>query len=242
MIEVDSLLYGIDQRLNKLASNEHQQIPLEDKILALNNAQTKLILQKVSGNNNYKLGLDAFKKRYQDLQFLIENPEDHPLNLAETDSFLHKWIAYTAELTPEFMFYVDSYVIADKDECRDRVIYSNADLVKHADITLLLKDSNFKPSFEYQETILDISQDELHVYTDGTFIPKKLYTSYIRYPKKIDKEGYVNFDGTDSSNQNCELEAYLENELLDIVIESLAMYTENISAAQSAITRNQTNE
>jgi hypothetical protein len=89
---------------------------------------------------------------------------------------------------------------------------------------------------------VDISSDEIHYYTDGTFDVKIGYLSYIRYPKKIDKEGYINFDGTDSVNQDCELEDYLEDELLDIAVESLAMFTENISAAQSAITRIQTNE
>jgi len=49
MIPVDSLLYKIDQKLNKLSTNEHQQINLEDKILALNEAQIKLIKQKVDG-------------------------------------------------------------------------------------------------------------------------------------------------------------------------------------------------
>ena len=41
MIKVDSLLYKIDQRLNKLSSNAHQRIQLEDKILALNESQIK---------------------------------------------------------------------------------------------------------------------------------------------------------------------------------------------------------
>ena len=66
MIPVDSLLYKIDQKLNKLSTNEHQQIPLEDKILALNEAQIKLIKQKVDGFSTVSgRGLDAFKKRYE---------------------------------------------------------------------------------------------------------------------------------------------------------------------------------
>ncbi len=242
MIEVDSLLYEIDFRLNKLATNAHQQIPLENKIIALNNGQTKLVLRKVDGNNVYKEGLDAFKKRYQDLQSLIENPEDHGVVPTLSDPYLNKYIAQTSELDPKFMFYIDSYAISDKGDCEDRIIYTNADLVKHADIQLLLKDSNFKPSFEYQDTIVDISESELHIYTDGTFAPKEWYISYIRYPQKIDKEGYVNFDGTDSINQDCELEAYLKDELLDIVVGDLAMYTENISAANSAAQRSNSNE
>jgi len=234
MIEIDSLLYKLDQRLNKVASNIHQQIPLEDKILALNENQIKLVKTKIDPNNVYKLGLDAFKKRYQDLQFLVENYEDHPLNLTLSDPYLNKYIAYLSDITPEFMFYIDSYMIADKEQCKDRVIWSNGDLIKHADITLLLNNTNYKPSFEYQETIVDISSSELHYYTDGTFTPTKIYLSYIRYPYNMDKEGYVHFDGTDSVTINCELEKYLEDELLDLTYLDLSLYTENNEATQAA--------
>lgn len=242
MISVDSLLYKIDQRLNKLATNDHQEIALEDKLLVINESQIQLILNFIDTTNVHKIGLDGFKKRYQDLQFLIENTEDHPLELKISDKKLNRFIAYTSKLDPKYMFYIDSYILADKGKCKDHVIYTNADLVKHADITLLLKDSNFKPSFEYQETVLDISSDELHIYTDGTFTPTKLYISYIRYPKEVSVEGIVNFDGTDSIKQDCELESYLEDALLDITVQKLAMYTENNQAAQAVAIRKQTNE
>ena len=66
MIPVDSLLYKIDQKLNKLSTNEHQVVNLEDKILALNEAQIKLIKQKVDGwSTNSGYGMDAFKKRWE---------------------------------------------------------------------------------------------------------------------------------------------------------------------------------
>jgi hypothetical protein len=64
----------------------------------------------------------------------------------------------------------------------------------------------------------------------------------MRYPVYIDKEGYIKFDGSDSINQDCELEEYLEDELLDLTVQNLAMYTENQSAVQSSMMRIQTNE
>jgi hypothetical protein len=64
----------------------------------------------------------------------------------------------------------------------------------------------------------------------------------MRYPKYINKEGYVMLDGQDSFDQDCELETYLEDELLDLTVQNLAMYTENQSAVQSAQFRIQTNE
>lgn len=242
MILTESLLYGIDQRLNKLSSNAHQQIPLEDKILALNTGQLKLIKQKLDGNNVYKLGFDAFKKRYEDLQKLVENYDRHPLPLTKTDLILNKWVADITTLTPAYMFYVDAYLVADKGVCKNIRIDINHDLTKHSDVPTLLNNSNYKPSFEYRETFAIISTDEIGIFTDGTFTPKTLYISYVRYPLYIDFVGYVKFDGTDSVTQNCELEEYLEDELLDITVESLAMYTENTSAAQAAKARQAENE
>jgi hypothetical protein len=243
MIPVDSLLYKIDQKLNKLSSNEHQQIPLEDKILALNEAQIKLIKQKLDGQNTTSgLGLDAFKKRYEDLEKLIEMYEDHPLTLEQVEGPLNRWRASLEKVSPAYMFYVDSYIIADKGKCKDRTVYINNDLAKHADVPTLLKNTHYAPSFEYQETFNIISSDEISVFTDGTFTPKKLYLSYIRYPKYIDKEGYIKLDGTSSITQNCELKNYMEDELTDLTVEILAMYTENQSAAQSAQFRIKTDE
>jgi hypothetical protein len=243
MIPVDSLLYKIDQKLNKLSTNVHQQINLEDKILALNEAQIKLIKQKVDGFSVVSgMGLDAFKKRYEDLQSLVMPYNHQPLKLTLKNKELNQWFAYLHLLEPKYMFYIDSYILADKGVCKDRKIWINRDLAKHGDLQFILNNDHYKPSFEYQETFNFLSTDEISVFTDGTFTPSRVYMSYMRYPVYIDKEGYVRFDGTDSVNQDCELELYLEDELVDLTVQNLAMYTENSSAAQSAQFRIQTNE
>mgnify|MGYP003659802374 FL=1 len=82
----------------------------------------------------------------------------------------------------------------------------------------------------------------MSIYTDGTFTPNDIYIMYMRYPVYINKVGYIMMDGTPSTNQNCELELYLEDELLDLTVQNLAMYTENSAAVQSAQFRIQTNE
>ena len=243
MIPVDSLLYKIDQRLNKLSTNDHQQIQLEDKILALNEAQIKLIKQKVDGQSTISgLGLDAFKKRYEDLQSLVVTYNNQPLKLKIKNKELNQWAAGLHQLSPKYMFYVDSYVLADKGKCKDRKIWINRDLAKHSDLQFILNNEHYKPSFEYQETFNFLSSDEINIFTDGTFTPTKVFITYMRYPVYIDKSGYIKFDGTPSIDQDCELEAYLEDELLDLTVENLAMYTENQSAVQSADFRIKTNE
>ena len=243
MIPVDSLLYKIDQKLNKLSTNEHQQIPLEDKILALNEAQIKLIKQKVDGQNTISgLGLDAFKKRYEDLQSLVITYNNQPLDLVILNLELNQWKANIHQLDPKYMFYIDSYVLADKGRCKDRKIWINRDLAKHGDLSQLLTNDHYKPSFEYQETFNFISSDEISIFTDGTFTPTQICISYMRYPKYINKVGYIMLDGLPSFDEDCELELYLEDELLDLTVQNLAMYTENAPAVQSAQYRIQTNE
>jgi len=244
MIPVDSLLYKIDQKLNKLSTNEHQQINLEDKILALNEAQIKLIKQKMDGAPAVAdgLGLDAFKKRYEDLQKLVEGYEDHPLPLKLTNPELNKWTSSLQDIDPPYMFYVDSYILADKGRCKNRKIWINRDLAGHGDLQFILNNDHYKPSFEYQETFNFIASDELCVFTDGTFTPTALFLSYVRYPKYINKTGYIQLDGKPSTDQDCELKSYLEDELVDLTVQNLAMYTENAAAVQSAQFRIQTNE
>ena len=234
MISVDSLLYKIDQKLNKLSTNVHQQIPLEDKIIALNEAQIRLIKQKMDSE-------DASKKRYEDLQKLYEQYEDHPLSLSLANTELNKWVASLSGISPAYMFYEDSYILADKGICKDRKIWINKELAKHGDVSLLLNNSHYKPSFEYQETFNIISSDEIAIFTDGTFTPTTLYLSYIRYPKYIDKTGYIKLDGSASVTQDCELKAYLEDELVDLAVQGLAMYTENAGAMNTAQARINTN-
>jgi len=234
MIPIESLLYKIDLKLNKVAALEHQVIPLENKILALNEAQIKLVKVKMDPNNPLGLGLDAFKKRYEDLETLIENAADHPVDLEITDPRINEW-SITPDLTaldPKYMFYIDSYITADKGSCKDKIIYVNRGLAKHADVLTLLVNSSYKPSFEYEETFCTVSNYGLQVYTDGTFTPTKAYISYIRYPQEMDYPGYIHFDGTPSSKVNSELHHYLEDELLNLTIQELAMDTENVPAVQ----------
>lgn len=243
MILVDSLLYKIDQKLNKLSSNAHQQVALEDKILALNEAQINMIKTKIDGQAvANKLGMDSMKKRYEDIQSLIVDFTENSLPLKEVNKTLNQWDASLTELKPRYMLYADSYVIADKGKCKDRIIWINKDLAKHGDIQFLLNNSHYKPSFEYQETFNSITSNSISIYTDGTFTPTKLFVMYVRYPDYIDKAGYVNFEGKASTTTNCELPDYLEDELVDLTVRNLGMFTENMSAAQNAQARINTNE
>jgi hypothetical protein len=240
MIPVKDLLYKIDMKLNKKVSSEHQNIPLEDKILALNEAQIKLIKRKISTNNNYNLGLDSFKKRYEDLQVLVETFEQ--LSVVNTSNGAYSSFSGNLNLLKEkYMLPLDLFALCTKGQCSGRPLYISK-IIKHGDLSTYMGNKNYIPSFEYQESIAVISDNKITVYTDGTFNVDNISLSYIRYPQLIDYEGYIKFDGTPSTTQDSELPDYLADELLDLTVLELAMETENTPQVEFGALKNKINE
>lgn len=240
MIPVQELLYDIDLKLNKVATNEHQNIPLEDKLIALNDAHISLVKTKFSENNVYRTGLDGSQKRYNDLETLIE--KDKFLPLTADSSPLKSYSCSLELLKPEYMLGIPGteYVLADKGECKNSPLVVNQ--VKHGDINLVLRNTNTAPSFEYQEVPGTITGHRWQVYTDGSFIPKKFHLQYVRYPKKVDHEGYRHLNGAPSTRVDSELPYYLKEELVDIAVRNLALSTENQSAVQASQLKLQNDE
>ena len=235
MIGVLELLYDIDLKLNKIATSAHQHINVEDKILALNEAQLALIKRKVSAAHPAS-GLDSSTSRYDDLECLVV---PHVLMNCERDLSPGP-VAYRTDLkalAQPYMYFIDCYLLCTKGRCKERTVKGFR--IKHADLQPVLANKNTCPSFEYQETPIMVSANYLYAYTDGSFAIDSCHLSYIRYPGKIDIAGYIDFDGNPSITRNSELPAYLKDELVDIAVQQLAMSTENAPAAQFAQLRAQ---
>lgn len=241
MIPVLNLLQDIDDKLNKNSSLQGQFIPNEIKILVLNRTQQKLLLKKVGLNNNYQLGLDSFKKRYEDLKMFI-TPYEKLAVVKNTDVF-HSYSSDLTSLAYQFLLPVDSYVLATKNNCKNRIL-DIISVVKHGDLQTKLKSPHSTPNFVYQESLATISENTFYTYSDkdDTFIINDLYISYLRYPKEVDVPGYTHLDGSASTLQNCEFESYLENELIDLAVEELAKITGNTELMQNTIQSNKENE
>lgn len=231
MISVKKLLYGLDMTLNKVATNVGQNIPDEDKIIALNKAQISLIKRKLSVNNVFSLGLDSFKKRYEDLQKLVVPNEN--ISVTKVQDVYTSYSVDVLSLVNKYMFPISIVGMCTKGNCINRPVFAQR-IVKHADLDTMMANSNYLPSFEYQDTISLISSDKIYIYTDDTFEINSAYISYIRYPQVINIAGYIELDGTASIDSDCELDNYLEDELLVLAAQELAMNTENLPAIQNS--------
>lgn len=245
MIPVLNLLMDLDTKLNRLANLRGQFIPNETKIDLLNKAQIKLVLKKLGINNNYQLGMDSFTKRYQDLQ-ILQVPYEK-MTLTATTSGPTGWQCPISGLSNQMIVPVDAYITATRGNCKDRIL-DVIEIVKHADVRFKLISPHYKPSFKYQETLASISSDTIYVYGEDSvkatdkFTATGLYLSYLRYPVNVGLAGIINLDGSVQTTVNCELEAYLEDELAELAVEEIADATANQEVSQLSRVREKEDE
>jgi hypothetical protein len=222
MISVEELVYEFKLALNKVNRQDNVNVPIEDIIVYLNKAQMSWIKTKINPNNVYQSGFESIRKRIDDVQILkVGDVEIKPV---KTNDLLHK--GYSCSLTDasNYMFYLSSYSVAKKNKCE--AILTN-DLLKSGDLTTRYLDVNHSPSFEWRTTLATLGDDKLTVYTDGTFDIDKVFINYLRYPQKIDIQGYTKFDGTSSTNQDSELPEYAKDGIVDLAVKFAAQASDN---------------
>lgn len=233
MISSEHLSKRIDEYLNKAGTNDNFKISLPTKVRAINSAQLTLVKRKIGMNNVYKMGFESFRKRYDDLDFLIKDNVELPIY--EKNGLL---FSDTAPLE-DYMFYIKSYCLADKGNCKNRRIRNY--LVKRTDFENYIKSDTHRPSFEWQEQLVIFGPDKIEIYKGEDYTLNKLYLDYIRQPQEVDIRGYKK-GGVDSQTIDCEFPAHLEDELLDIIVEQLAMTITDNAQVQYSQSRQQRNE
>lgn len=225
MIPIVTLMYELDMKLNNLSSNKHQEIETPNKIIALNQAQIQYVKKRHGKNNIYQNSFDTGIKRYEDLEFLVVPHKE--FDLIEAD-FAKEYSPYYVNLDKDiddYFLYVDSYSLAKKGSCDNHPVVNR--VIKHSDLPVFYKNTQYKPSFEYQEALATISDKKFIVYTDNTFSLNKLYLSYIRYPVKVDFQGYIHFNGQVSYNVDSEFPLSAKDEILNLAVLELSLDTTN---------------
>lgn len=114
----------------------------------------------------------------------------------------------------DYMEFVNVEGVFTKGECEatDFTIWET----KNEDVQELLADNFNSPSYEYRETFYTIGEDSVRVFL-GDFDVKSLSMTYYRYPKNVDIEGYIKYDGSASTNIDPELDDRLVDQILNMV-------------------------
>jgi hypothetical protein len=196
------LTIKIKQRLNKIDSQDYDNIECWQVVEAFNKAQVEWTRRQLHGINLVKEGDEQSTRRIDDLQVLMNTI---PLPLT------NQQIAYTLDVPENYLQWkrVDAY--AKNDCCPDRrmVIY----LAEEANLNQLLRDEAKRPNFEWAETFATLKDNKVFIYTNEDFEISKASLTYYRQPRKIQILGCVDpYTGIQSI-------ANVESEFKDDIIE-----------------------
>ena len=175
-----AILIKVKQRLNKLASNDYDNIETWQIIEAFDKGQVDWCRRNLHGLNVVKEGDEQSTRRIDDLQILLTQTS---LNMNNRQTYYE-----SINFPTDYLQWKRVSLTATSDCCpkpQPMVVY----LAEVANVDELLRDVNKKPSFEWRETFATLSDNNLKIYTNELFKPAKVTLYYYRQPRKIQIAG-----------------------------------------------------
>lgn len=221
-----ALQLKIKQRLNKLASNDYDNIECWQIVEAFNKAQVDWCRRNLHGLNVLQEGDEESTRRIDDLQVLLTT---YNIPVVEKGDY------YETSDLPSDYFQWKRIGVKGKNECCDErsfVVY----LAEQANVGLLLRDKNKKPSFDWGETFATLANNKAQIYTNGEFEITKAELMYYRQPRKIQILNCVDpyTQTISTSDIPCEFKDDVVELFIDETVKILAADIESFNQYQRA--------
>ena len=194
------------QRLNKLDSQDYDNITCWQVVESFNKAQVEWSRRQLHGINVVKEGDEQSTRRKDDLQKLLIR---EPLPAAKKD------IYYQGNIPADYLQWKRVDIYAKKDCCDPRrmTVY----LAEEGNLNQLLRDKSKQPNFEWAETFATLIDDTVHLYTNGEFEISEAFLTYYRQPVKIQITGCSDpYTGVISAT---EVECEFKDDIIELIID-----------------------
>ena len=223
-MENSTLLIKLKQRLNKLDSQDFDNIECWQFLEAFNKAQVEWCRRNLHGGNMYKEGDELSKRRIDDLQPLL-------VELSLTGVVFDDYFEsnnFPIETYLEFK----KVTTKAKDDCctpRSMTVY----LAEEANVPLIMRDPLKNPDFGWGETFCTMLNNTIRIYRKDFDIVDPILT-YYRQPAIVETAGCVNpYTGNVSAfDVECELKDDIVEVILDDAAALIAGDIENIYQQQ----------
>jgi hypothetical protein len=210
----------IKERLNKLASMDYDNLECWQIVEAFNKAQLEWFRRQIGGMNLEHHGDGSSKLNYDDTQKMVKTVPLIGINYS--DSFV-------SESHPGDYLYYSSMFVMGKNSCcpeRNIIVY----MVDKADLYVILRDANKKPSFEWGETVAIMADDKFTIYTNGEFEVTSLDLTYYRKPIPVSFGGCIDITtGQATIDVPCEFKDDIAEIIVDNAVAILAADIESFN-------------
>jgi hypothetical protein len=223
-VENGTIILKIKQRLNKLSSNDYDNIEPWQMIEAFNKGQVEWCRRNLHGSNTKQEGDEGSKRRIDDLQILLR---EYPTTVA------NKQLYFEAVLPADYFEWKRVQANAKDDCCPDprrMVIY----LAEEGNVDELLRDKAKQPSFEWAETFCTLKDGKLRIYSDEKFVIQDTILSYYRQPRRIQINGVI--DPYTLQVSTTEVQSEFKDDMVELFVDEavkiIAYDIENFNQAQ----------
>jgi hypothetical protein len=196
----------VKERINKLDSNDYDNIECWQIVEAFNKAQVEWARRQLHGINQVREGDEQSTRRKDDLQILLTT---------ETLPSVDKEYYYRGVIPQDYLQWKRVDVFAQKECCDKRrmTVY----LAEEGNLNQLLRDKAKRPDFEWAETFATLKGGDVNVYTNNEFDIERMDLIYYRQPIKIQVQGCVDpYTGVASAaNVECEF----KDDIIELIID-----------------------
>jgi hypothetical protein len=200
------LTIKMKQRLNKLDSQDYDNIECWQIVESFNKAQVEWTRRQLHGINAVREGDEQSTRRKDDLQVLLVT---NSLNLFNKEYY------FRGTIPTDYLQWKRVDVYAKKGCCDKRrmTVY----LAEEGNLNQLLRDKAKQPNFEWAETFATLKGNGVNVYTNGEFEVQSTELIYYRQPIKIQIQGCVDpYTGVASVVEvNCEF----KDDIIEVIID-----------------------
>jgi hypothetical protein len=219
----NTLRIKVQERLNKLASQDVDNIESWQIAEAFNKAQLEFTRRQVQGLNPRQTGDEGSKSLVDDLQVLLVGK-----SLAVTDRGAY---VETVPLPGDYLYFKRLSCLSSNKCCPARPLTTY--LAQEADVDVLLRDEFNKPSFEWGESFCTLQGNRVRIYHNREFEVSNVVLSYYRKPRPISFEDAVDLEtGQPTPNVACEFKDDVAEILIDEAVSILAADMENMQQYQ----------
>ena len=201
-----TIVIKMKQRLNKLDSQDYDNIECWQVVESFNKAQVEWARRQLHGINIVKEGDEQSTRRKDDLQILLGKQD-----LQITDKHYY----YFGAIPENYLQWKRVDVYAKKGCCEKRRM--NVYLAEEGNLNQLLRDESKKPSFDWAETFATLIGGDVNIYTNEDFDIQSADLIYYRQPIKIQIQGCVDPYTNVQSTVNVECE--FKDDIIEVIID-----------------------
>jgi len=199
----------LKQRLNKLDSQDYDNIECWQVVEAFNKAQVEWARRQLHGINLVKEGDEGSTRRKDDLHVLLQT---NALTITDNDIF------YAGVIPGDYLQWKRVDVLAKKDCCDKRrmTVY----LAEEGNLNQLLRDKAKQPNFDWAETFATLKGNRVNIYTNNDFEIPNADLVYYRQPIKIQVLNCTDpYTGITSTQ---EVESEFKDDIIELIIDEAA--------------------